>query len=733
MFKKKPLYRQKSAIDCGITCLRMVCKYYGKQISTKRLRSMTEIESVGVSLAAIKKTAEELGFRAHGKRLQNVGQLRLLQTKLPVIVHWNSNHFVVVYAIGKNKVTIADPSRGMVKVDYDEFYRRAFRKSLIDEAEKECYVLVLTATEDFKALEEDRSSQGPKLEFIYSHLREKKRYFFVILFGLLALMSIQFVIPFITKNVVDIGIKSGDLQMIQYLLLGQAVLMASKAGFEIIRNYVVQHLSVRINYSLLSNFLRKLFRLTIPFFENRKIGDLLQRIRDHQRLELFITKSVLNVIISTLTIIVFSCVLLIFNKIFFFLFLGATVLYVSWILIFLNARKKIDWERFEVNSQNQTILIQVINGIQDLKIYGAHRFLFNKWDANQRDYINTSFKSLRINQIQETGAAFLYQAAQIVILYYSARLILNNQLTLGAMLSIEFIIGQLVSPVQQILMSVIKGVEAKLSMDRIYELWESEEETNEKQLIPKGFTNDIVFENVNFHHRGQGSGFTLKNINLTIEKGQTIALVGTSGSGKTTILKLLLGYYSDYKGSILADGLKLKEVDIEVWRRYCGVVLQDNFIFSDTIAHNITMGAPLKKEKLLNALQIAEMDTYVGSLPLKQNTIIGNDGKGLSQGQKQRILIARAVYRDPEILMFDEATNALDSETESNIMNNLKKHTKDKTVILVAHRLSTVRHADKIMVFDNGEVIETGKHEALIDRKGRYYNLVQQQLSPVSA
>lgn len=726
--RRRSFFYQKSSMDCGLTCLRMICKYHGKNISLKTLINISEVESVGVSMAGIKKSAELLGFDAKGFRLQTLENLRLVKNKAPFIVHWNRNHFVVVFLIKKNKIIIGDPSRGIVKVNYDEFYRRAFRPNTINSEKPEAHILHLIPTSEFHNLKHDSLNNKPKLDFMLAHLKDKRIYFVVILFGLLGVMVIQFLMPFITKNVVDVGIKNGDLQMIKYLLIGQVVLIFSKAIFEVLRSYIVQHLSVRINYSLIANFLNKLYRLPVTFFEKRKIGDLLQRIRDHQRLEKFITKTILNVIISSLTLIVFSIVLFMFNKWFFLLFSIATILYVSWIFLFLNARKKVDWERFEVNSYNQTILVQMVNGIQDLKIYGAYKFLFNKWSKNQNDYIKTSFKSLYINQIQETGASFIYQMAQIIILYYSAKLILTNQLTLGAMLSIEFIIGQLVSPVKQILLSVIFGVEAKLSFERIFELWDTQEEKSYNQRGIGQFRQKIEFNNVSFKHDGQGSNFMLNNIDLQISKGETIAIVGSSGSGKTTILKLLLGYYMNYNGSIMIDGIELKDLNIEQWRFKCGTVLQENFVFSDTIANNITMGDKVDMERLNIAMEVSEIKGYVEGLPLKHNTIIGKDGKGLSQGQKQRILIARAVYRDPDVLFLDEATNALDAETESKIMKHLKSIASQKTVIIIAHRLSTVQFADKIYVFENGQIHEAGNHKELLKEEGKYHSLIQRQL-----
>ncbi|WP_277900083.1 peptidase domain-containing ABC transporter [Galbibacter pacificus] len=728
MYKKRPFYRQKNSMDCGITCLRMICKYYGKRIAASTLLNIVEVENVGISMAGIKKTGESIGLDVQGFRLTELDQLKLLSKDLPFIVHWNRKHFVTVYSLGKRSIVIGDPAKGILRVSYKEFYKKAFKTDRGSAQAPAANILTLEPTEAFEKIQDDKSQRLPKIDFIKKHLRDKKFYFVVIFLGLLALMSIQFVLPFLTKNVVDVGIKNGDLDMIKYLLMGQFFLIISKAIFEASRNYIIQHLSVRINYSLLANFIEKLFKLTVPFFEKRKIGDLLQRIKDHQRVEFFLTKSLLNVSISILTVMVFSTVLFIFNKIFFFLFLGATVLYVSWIMIFLPTRKKIDWERFEVGSRNQTILVQAISGIQDLKIYGAFPYLLSKWKSNQKDYIKNAFKTLKITQIQETGASYIYQLSQIVILFFSARLIIMNQLTIGSMLSIQFIIGQLISPVQQLLMSVIFGVEAKLSFDRIFDLWDAPEENHQDNKI-EDFESKIAFKNVRFKHGGHQSSFILNDVNIEIRKGETIAIVGSSGSGKTTILKLLLGYYSDYNGSISIDNRELNSLNIESWRKKCGVVLQDNYIFSDTLAKNIALSEKFDMNKIREAVRIADLDQYVKTLPLKYNTVIGDDGMGLSQGQKQRILIARAVYKQPEILLLDEATNALDSETETNIINNLNGHASKKTVVLIAHRLSTVKHANKIYVFKDGMIGESGSHDELINSGGIYYNLVQRQLN----
>lgn len=727
---KYPFYHQTSSFDCGITCLKMISKYHGKMLGSKYLSSFFEIENVGVSMSNIAKAAENIGFEVEGLLLNSPDDLSLVPKGNPFIIHWKGNHFVVVYSIKKKHIVIADPSRGIVNVKKEEFFNNVFKRNQKTN-QLESFVLVLNPKKSFFEIKSEKSNLDIKIKFVTKQLEGKKIFFIIIFIGLLISMGLQFLTPFITQSVVDLGINSGDLKIVKYFLFGQVILFFISLLVEIIRSWVVINLSSRVNFSMLSEFLKKLKLLPIPFFEIRKTGDFLQRIQDNNRVETFLTRSLINILVSLMSIVIFTFALYIFNKVFFLLFVTSTIIYILWIILFINSRKKIDWERFEVNSQNQTILLQLINGIQDLKIYNSFSFLHKKWEANQVNYIKTSFKSLRLNQIQESGATFIYQIAQTIIIFYAAKLIIDDKLTIGAMLSIQFIIGQLVNPVQQLLSSFIFAIETKLSIDRLFELFDEDEEINYNSgQLPQKCAENIKFNKVIFKHKGQESIQTLSEVTFEITKQKTTAFVGLSGSGKTTVLKLILGYFNGYDGEIKIGETDLKDMNLSKWRDQCGVVLQDNFIFNESIAKNISLQDNFDAERIDKCLKICNIFDYVYSLPNNVNSIIGKEGKGLSQGQKQRIFIARAIYKNPNYLFFDEATNSLDAENEFQIIENLKTAFQDeKTIIFVAHRLSSIKNADKIIVFEDGKVVEEGTHDELIKKEKKYFDLINKQLS----
>ncbi|RAJ74058.1 ATP-binding cassette subfamily B protein [Chitinophaga dinghuensis] len=730
LFKKSRLrfYHQINASDCGITCLRMVCSYYGRKFSTDRLAGMVDTANIGTSMALLREGATLLGFHAEGLVLQRLEDIDKLQDDLPCIVHWRGNHFVVLKKIGKRNVTIADPARGIVVMSREDFYDHCFAGN---PGSRKAYVMSLQPEARFFELESDPSTFKPRMAFLQRQLAHKRIYFVVLITGLVVTMLMQFLLPFLTRNLVDGGIASGELKLVQYLLLAQLALILSKSTFEILRGWIVTHLSIRVNFSLVHSFLSKLFRLPVTFFERRKIGDLLQRVRDHQRVEVFITRYVLSFITSVLSLIVFTTVLYIYNSVFLLLFGISAILYLLWIFIFIEVRKKNDWERFETLSMNQTILTQLVSGIQDLKIYNSSEFFISKWKLNQEKYNGTLFRSLRIGQIQETGATIIFEITQLFIIYYSAKLIINNKLTLGAMLSIQFIIGQLVGPVQNIVSSILNGVEAKLSFDRIFDIWMKQEEAGLTHTVKGSQQEDIYFEEVTFKHAKLDNDFAIDKLNLHIPRGKTTAIVGPSGGGKTTILKLLMGYYTGYAGRIMIGDTDFSTINVEDWRNHIGAVLQENYIFNETIAKNIALSDEVDIARLERALKIANIYDYVCALPLKWDMMIGADGKGISQGQKQRLMIARAVYREPDLLLLDEATNALDAENELVIMSNLKQFAKGRTLVIVAHRLSTIRFADNIVVFDNGRIAESGTHDQLLENRAAYYKLIRQQLQTI--
>ncbi|MEZ5042042.1 MAG: peptidase domain-containing ABC transporter [Saprospiraceae bacterium] len=732
LWNKYPFYHQNNLRDCGIACLRMIAAYYGKAISPQRLRKYAGMEKEGASLMGISRAAKAIGMTAEGVQLNSFSSFEQLKQALPSILYWNKNHFVVLFQISHGKYVVADPAKGIRRYNEAQIKQHVFFKEGQADKEEKAYALLLQPTAHFHQQISEKEVEQKKWGFLRDKLKELRLFFAIILLGILASTALQYVLPFMTKSVVDLGISSGDLRFITYLLIGQLVIILSKTFFNILRGWLVLHLSIRINYSLISNFLQKLFRLPLPFFETRKIGDILQRIRDHNRIEKFITQNLLTILISVLSILVYAVVLYLFNPIFFGLFFGATVIYFVWITFFLKARRNIDQERFGLLSKNQSILIQIISGMHDLKINNSEAYSFNKWKDNQVHTFKNTFKYLKVNQIQETGTILIIELTQLMILFMSANLIVNNEITLGTLLSIQFILGQLISPMEQLVNTVIFGQEAKISFDRIYEFWNEKDEqtyTGQQLLqIPMQQKPSITIRDLSFSHPGQHQHKTLKDISLEVPFGKTTAIVGTSGSGKTTLLKLLLGYYYDYQGDILMGDHNFKQLEIDAWRNQCGVIMQESYIFDDTIRSNITLSEEADPFKLAYACKIANIDTFINELPQAYDTVIGRDGKGLSMGQKQRLLIARAIYKDPDFIFMDEATNSLDADNEYTIMENLKAFFKGKTVIIIAHRLSTIQFADKIVVVDKGSIAEQGPHDYLISKKGRYYDLVKKQI-----
>lgn len=727
--KKYTFYYQTNSMDCGLACLRMIVAYYGKKVSLERLRSLSDFEKSGVSMFGLQKAAVSLHLEATGV-MATIPEIKRIVTEIPVILHWKGDHFILLFAYSKGHFVVADPAKGIMRLSEAEFSRYALYTGSNNGAMAS--LLLLESTDEFTKLQNDKANEQRHVQFFLSQISRFRRYYAYIVWALLLGLVVQFLLPFFTKNVVDLGIDSKSIKYVGYLLLGQFVLIMSSTFFTVVRSWITLHLSSRINYSLVAAFLDKLFRVPLNFFETRKIGDILQRISDHSRIEMFITRTALGVLFSIVSVILYSSILAYYHFGFFVLLFTTILLYTLWISIFLKRRKQIDWKRFEVSSKNQSNIIQIVNGIHDLKINSAEGKYYDKWSVNQSEAIKNSFDSLRLSQFQETGTTFIFQLSQIAITFLSVTLVINSRISFGTMLSIQFIIGQLIVPIQQIIGAITSAQDARLSFDRLFDVWNVKNESDYRKgekVEAAEKTPPIIFNNLSFCYPVQENEFALNNVSLTIESGKTTAIVGLSGSGKTSILKLLLGYYSEFSGEIKIGTQNFKDISLDEWRSRCGVVMQESFIFNDTISENICMNRPFDLEKLKKALTVANIWGYVDSLPLKYNTVIGIDGKGLSQGQKQRLLIARAVYKDPEYVFFDEATNALDAENETIIINNLKEFFVGRTVVLIAHRLSTIQFADNIVLLQNGVIAENGDHTQLKNKRGKYFELIKKQMA----
>lgn len=725
--KKFPFYRQPDAKDCGPTCLRIVSKHYGKSISLQQIRSLSETTREGSSLLGLSDAAEDLGFRSLGVQVDFSTFAE--EVPFPCVVHWNKNHFVVVYKVDKNnKVYISDPSYGLITYSKDEFIKFWIGENANENTE-EGIVLILETTPAFFQTEFDDQESKASFSFLSKYLLKYKSLVIQLAVGLLAGSLLSLIFPFLTQSIVDVGIQNQDIHFIYVVLLAQIMLFLGRMGIEVIRSWILLHLSARINISIISDFFIKLMKLPISFFDTRMTGDIMQRINDHHRIEQLLTNSSLNTLFSLVNLIIFSIVLLLYDYRLFVVYLVGAILYIGWITFFLGKRKELDYKRFSQVSQEQSKVIELINGMQEIKMHNAEKQKRWDWEFLQVKLFKIRIKSLSLEQWQSVGGNFINQMKDILVSFLSAKLVLDGNLTLGMMLSVQYIIGQLNSPLLQLIDFIKQTQDAKISLERLGEIHDKEdEESKDEQYVSELPQKDIEIEDLSFRYIGSDS-YVFENLKLSIPYQKTTAIVGASGSGKTTLLKLLMKFYEPDKGDIKIGTTKLKNVSPRYWRDHCGVVMQEGYVFNDTIANNIAIGEDhVDKQKLRKAVEIANIKDFIEELPLSYNTKIGNEGVGVSGGQKQRLFIARAVYKSPEYIFFDEATSALDANNEKVIMENLEQFFKGKTAIVIAHRLSTVKHADKIIVLDKGKVVEEGSHVELVALRGEYYRLVKNQL-----
>lgn len=730
--RRFPYYPQLDGMDCGGACLRMVAACYGRSFSGQEMQRICAAGREGVSVLSVCEAAEAMGFRAVAGRVSL--EKLTAQQPFPCILHWNQEHFVVLYAVrkrreGERRFCVADPGKGMLSMDEETFKEHWL--STRRQGEDRGIVVSLQPTVAFF---EQHSARGKKVSsaaFLYGYVRPYGKFFLHLAAGLLLGSILQLIAPFLTQAIVDTGIANRDIGFIYLVLAGQLMLVLSSTAIDFVRRWILLHISVRVNLSLLSDFIIKLMKLPMGFFEAKQIGDLMQRMNDHERVQQFLTTQTLGILYSLFSFVIFGAVLLYYDVWIFAVFALGSLLYAGWIGLFLRRRRTIDYEYFEQRARNQSKTMQLLSGMQEIKLQGCESRRRWEWEDVQAGLFQVNMKSLKLSQAQEVGGVFINQAKNIVITIMAATAVVDGRLSLGMMLAIQYILGQLSYPVEQLLAFIYHWQDVKISLERMTEIHVQDNESegrNTDSPVPDSPA-AIDVENVSFRYEGKHSPKVLDHVTLHIPQGKMTAIVGGSGSGKTTLVKLLLGYYAPTEGNIRVDGTDLAGMDKRKWRRQCGVVMQDGYIFSESIARNIAVDdGEVDKQKLAEAARVACVDEFAERLPLKYDTTIGMDGRGISQGQRQRILIARAVYKDPPFLFFDEATNALDTVNERVIMENLDAFYKGKTVVVVAHRLSTVRHADQIVVLDKGRVVETGTHEELAARKGAYFHLVKNQL-----
>ena len=725
-----PSHHQRNQMDCGPTCLYLISRHYGRSFSMEKLRELTEIGKEGVNLLGISNAAENLGFRtlAVQPTLQELAQ----DIQLPCVLHWSQNHFVVLYKAKRGTYYISDPAKGLVKFDQKEFSRHWLSSQSEDGATG--IALGIEPTPSFYENEFDEDyADNQKKDFssVVKYLYPYKKLLVQLVLGLLVGSILSLIFPFLTQSIVDTGINTGNIQFVYIILIAQLSLFAGRLTVDFIRSWILYHISSRINIAILTDFLIKLMRLPVSYFDSKKTGDIMQRMNDHSRIQSFLTGTSLSTLFSMFNLVIFSVVLAMYNSGIFFVFLLAAVLYVAWIIIFLKKRKVLDYKQFDVAAAEQSKTMEIVQGMQEIKLHGCEQQKRWQWERLQARTFKLGIKNLALSQWQQTGAFLINEGKNIVITFLAAKAVIDGQLTLGGMVAIQYIIGQLNSPIEQMVGFVQSWQLAKISLDRLNEINTLKDEEPANVTLAKILPSDktIEIKELSFTYPGAGNEPVLQHIDLIIPQGKTTAIVGTSGSGKTTLLKMLLKFYSPQKGSIYLGGNNLENYSPRALRQSIGVVMQDSFIFSDSIAANIAVDTDtIELEKLRHAATIANVLSFIESLPLGFNTKIGAEGNGISAGQKQRILIARAVYKNPAYIFFDEATNSLDANNETVIMKNLNEFFENRTAIVVAHRLSTVKNADNIIVLNNGVVAEQGNHDTLTRLRGEYYTLVKNQL-----
>ncbi|WP_306351935.1 peptidase domain-containing ABC transporter [Flavobacterium sp. '19STA2R22 D10 B1'] len=724
---KFPHYLQADAKDCGPTCIKIIAKSYGKTIPIQGLRDLSETTREGSTLLGLSDAAEKIGFRTLGVKLTAE---KLEEAPLPCILHWNKEHYVVLYEIKKGKYYISDPAHGLLTYTGEEFIKFWIGNNANKKTE-EGIALLVEPTPKFQQNEYDKEDkQAFGFGLLSKYIFQYKSFLAQLIIGLLAGSLLQLIFPFLTQSIVDVGIQNQNIHFIYMILFAQLFLFAGKTALELIRSWVLLHLSTRINISLISDFFIKLMNLPISFFDVRMTGDIMQRINDHHRIERILTSSSLNVLFSFINLIIMGAVLIYYNFQIFIIFMVGSILYFGWVTIFLKRREELDYKRFSEVSQEQSKVIELINGMQEIKLHNAEKQKRWGWEYVQARLFRVSIKGLVLEQTQSIGSSVINEIKNIFIIFFSAKLVIDGEITLGMMMAISYIVGQLNAPIAQLIGFIREAQDAKISLSRLAEIHDKKDEADEEEhqvhVFPENC--DIEIKDLSFRYIGSDIP-VLQDLNLTIPARKVTAIVGVSGSGKTTLMKLLLKFYNPDKGEINLGTFQLQNIAQKTWRAHIGAVMQEGYIFNDTIAQNIAIGVDfIDKERLVYAAEVANIKEYVGTLPLGYNTKIGMEGVGMSTGQKQRLLIARAVYKNPEMLFFDEATSALDANNEKEIMKKLDIFFKDKTVVVIAHRLSTVMNADQIVVLDRGKIIEIGNHEELVALKGNYYELVRNQL-----
>lgn len=727
--RKFPVYYAHDSVDCGPTCIKMISQYYDRFFSNEYLSRISFLSRDGVSLQSLKEASETIGFTAVPVKISYEDIIK--HAPFPCILHWNHDHFVVLYKISKNifsakkaksTFTIADPADGLITID-----EQTFKKYWLPGANKKGTALLLHPTDAFYDHPEKKDTAN-KIRISFKYLYPHKKILLQVAFTFLIGSLISLAFPLLMQILIDQGVNGKNISLVYLVLLSQVLLFVGDTVLGNIRSWLLMYVGTRISFMIISDFLNKLFRLPIRFFDSKKIGDFSQRMDDHHRIERFLTGSVLHSCFSILSIAVFTIIIAYYSVKVLLVYVFLNSLGISWVFLFKNKRKQLDARFFSNKRRTVDKFHEMITGMQEIKLYNNEKLNIAQWEELQLDHFKLNERSALLQQYQHSGFLIFSNLKNILISFISAGEVIHGNMTLGILLSISYIVGQTNGPITQLVDFVKLAQDAKLSMERLEEIHNESDEEKDPATNGLSLQKDIFLQNVSFQFEGKLSPFVLRDVSFTIPRGKTTALVGASGSGKTTLMKLLLRFYEPVTGTIKIGNSPLHSISPRLWRGQCGTVMQDGYLFNDTIANNIAMSDMIDDTRLNHAISVAHLEKFIEQLPLGVSTKIGSSGAGISGGQKQRILIARAVYKDPQHIFFDEATSSLDATSESVIMKNLDQFFHKKTVLIIAHRMSTVKNADQIIVLDNGKVEEIGTHETLIKQKQKYFELVKNQL-----